>query len=196
MRLSFGHQDREEFIKLVTCVDRMAEGPAWHHGIDIPPACPGPGDVTGFNKVGCDLLGSPFCYADGVSQIPEPYFRITGDGKQHVGVVGQEGPSASASRCFRLACCRIFSCHPKDDSPSMRHVRTVGTQSGGCARVCIHRHGQCGPPTGVGRSLTSSQSVRGAGQMMAKARAGTSQLPTSGNCRTTTARCVSNLAGA
>ncbi len=92
----FRDENREELVQLVVGIDGMAKGAAGGDGVAV--ATPGARsrDIAGLNKVSCDLLRCALRHPHPRGDVSHPDLRITGDGEQNVGVVGEERPPRPA----------------------------------------------------------------------------------------------------
>lgn len=84
----------EQLGDLVVLLQGVPERLVLGNGVVVAPTTPLPQQVAVDLEVDHDLHGGPLGDTDEVGDLAEPEIRCLGDGQEHMGVVGQEGPGA------------------------------------------------------------------------------------------------------
>ena len=90
----------EQLVDVVVVFEGMPKVMVRVDDVSVPTPFANAGDVPVGLEVGDDLHRGAFGDADEIGNVPDPEIRGSGDGQQHVGVVGEERPGTS----FRLRC--------------------------------------------------------------------------------------------
>ena len=83
----------EQLRDLVVFLERVPEMQVLGNGVVVAPSPALPAEIAVEFEVHHDLHGGPFGDADEVGDLAQAEVRCLGDGEEHMGVVGEEGPA-------------------------------------------------------------------------------------------------------
>jgi hypothetical protein len=85
-------EDVEQSSDVLLSLGGVAHLGLWVHAVMIAPPSVFAGHVAALDEVSDDLLSRAFGDSDGLSYVAQAHVAVTGDGEQHLGVVGDERP--------------------------------------------------------------------------------------------------------